>query len=247
MGFQCQQFYLKDDRCAMKVSTDSLLLGAWVAIDDCQYGADFGCGCGILALMLAQRGGPQLRIIAIERDPEATAQAAENVALSPWPEQVQVVHADISQYASPRFDLVISNPPYFPNALASPNRQRALARQGAGLDLCDWFDCASAATTASGQIAMVVAASHWPRLAQHSYQQQWFVRRYCEVKSVTHKPTKLVLVQWQRQPCVTERQALTIMEGGKYTDQFRQLTGAFYLAGLATESTSADPALRCPE
>ena len=95
MGFQCQQFYLKDDRCAMKVSTDSLLLGAWVNIGTAKRLADFGCGCGILALMLAQRSTADAEITAIERDQAAAEQATENVAASPWPTKVQVLQQDI--------------------------------------------------------------------------------------------------------------------------------------------------------
>ena len=163
MGFQCQQFYLKDDRCAMKVSTDSLLLGAWVDIGAAKRLADFGCGCGILALMLAQRSGADAEITAIERDQAAAAQAAENVAASPWPDKVQVQQQDIQRVKQPQFDLVISNPPYFAQSLASSNSQRALARQGAGLDLTEWFSCAAAATTANGQIAMVIPGAQSPQ------------------------------------------------------------------------------------
>ncbi len=242
MGFQCQQFYLKDDRCAMKVSTDSLLLGAWVDIGAAKRLADFGCGCGILALMLAQRSGADAEITAIERDQAAAAQAAENVAASPWPDKVQVQQQDIQRVKQPQFDLVISNPPYFAQSLASSNSQRALARQGAGLDLTEWFSCAAAATTANGQIAMVIPSAQWPQLRAVTQQQGWYVARYCMVTTVAHKAPKLVLAQWQRQPTVTEQQQLVIQQQGGYTAEFRQLTGAFYLAG----APSAAPTPACP-
>jgi len=241
VGFQCQQFYLKDDRCAMKVSTDSLLLGAWVSLGHLAKIADFGCGCGILALMMAQRCGSEVVITAIELDPEAAAQAADNVAASPWPHQVQVLRGDICDVTT-HFDLVISNPPYFAQSLASSNPRRALARQGEGLALQGWFDRAAAATTAQGQIAMVVPASQWSALQHHSQHQGWWVARCCSVTTVAQKAPKLVLAQWQRDPIATEHQQLVIQQQGRYTDQFRQLTGAFYL----TVAASAAPALACP-
>jgi tRNA1Val (adenine37-N6)-methyltransferase len=231
VGFQCQQFYLKDDRCAMKVSTDSLLLGAWVSLEGSKLMADFGCGCGILALMLAQRSPAESRIRAIERDQAAAQQAAENVAASPWPEKVQVVHQDIRSSGLESFDLVLSNPPYFPQSLASADSQRALARQGDQLSLPAWFDGMAAATKPAGQLAMVVPASQWQALERHSQQQGWFLARCCRVTTVAHKAAKLVLAQWQRETIATEQQQLVIQQHGRYTDQFRQLTGAFYLAG----------------
>lgn len=247
MGFQCQQFYLKDDRCAMKVSTDSLLLGAWVAIGSAKRIADFGCGCGILALMLAQRTTAATEIIALERDPAAAAQAVENVAASPWPAKVQVRQQDIRTATLEPVDLVISNPPYFPQSLPSTDRQRALARQGDGLDLLDWFACAAAATVATGQLAMVVPTTQWATLRDYSAQQGWALSRCCWVTSVAHKAPKLVLAQWQRGAAVTEEQQLVIQHQGRYTDQFRQLTGAFYLAAAQTDSANADPAPLYPE
>lgn len=236
MGFQCQQFYLKDDRCAMKVNTDSLLLGAWVSLEGAERMADFGCGCGILALMLSQRSTESAVISAIESDPPAAEQATENVLASPWPHKVRVIHQDIRACAPQQFDLVISNPPYFPQSLASATSQRALARQGQGLSLNDWFTHAATATTATGQIAMVVPASQWQALRHYSEQIGWSVARYCEVITVAHRAPKLVLAQWQREAVVTEQQQLVIQQHGRYTDQFRQLTGAFYLAGAASEA-----------
>ena len=243
MGFQCQQFYLKDDRCAMKVSTDSLLLGAWVELSAVARVADFGCGCGILALMIAQRTSANVTIYAIERDQQAAQQAADNVAASPWPEKVRVVHQDIRHSSAELFDLVISNPPYFSGSLASSDNQRALARQGDYLDLNDWFACAAAATSANGQIAMVVPAIQWQRLHQFSQQQGWSVARCCQVSTVAHKAPKLVLAQWQRDRIATTYEQLLIQNNGCYTDQFRQLTGAFYLVG----TTSGDPVPVCPD
>ncbi|OZB35198.1 MAG: methyltransferase, partial [Alishewanella sp. 34-51-39] len=94
-GFQCKQFYIGHQHCAMKVGTDALLLGAWAtlptALQTTPAMLDIGCGSGILSLMLAQRTGGQIPITAVELDTRAAAQAAANVALSPWPDAIRVI------------------------------------------------------------------------------------------------------------------------------------------------------------
>src|SRR5690606_41396291 len=101
MGFQCRQFYLKDDQCAMKVSTDSLPFGAWVEIAAAQRLLDLGTGCGILALMLAQRSILSAHIDAAELDARAAAAAQENVTASPGANKATVVHGDVAAPAVP--------------------------------------------------------------------------------------------------------------------------------------------------
>ncbi|RUO47492.1 tRNA1(Val) (adenine(37)-N6)-methyltransferase [Pseudidiomarina donghaiensis] len=238
MGFQCRQFYLKDDRCAMKVSTDSLLLGGWVRTAGVNYAADFGCGCGILALMLAQRTDANARIDAYEYDAAATQQATENVHNSPWPDKVSVQQTDVLTFADPsyRYDLVIMNPPYFAAHLSSANSQRQLARQGAEQEIWQpWLARAAQLLAPHGRIALVAPQQALARIidATHSIQTPLAIIRRCNVRSVPQRPPYLVLLELTRQGCEQELELeeLTIREENKYTDAFLQYTGAFYLKG----------------
>ena len=133
-SFLFKQFIVHHDRCAMKVGTDGVLLGAWAPVDQAHTALDVGTGTGLVALQLAQRN-PHLRVTAVEIDAPAAAQAAENVAGSPWPDRIEVVCADFNDFQPDgRFDLIVSNPPYFVDALPCPDRQRNTARHAGGLN-----------------------------------------------------------------------------------------------------------------
>ncbi|EJJ2471306.1 tRNA1(Val) (adenine(37)-N6)-methyltransferase [Escherichia coli] len=115
-GFTFKQFFVAHDRCAMKVGTDGILLGAWAPVAGVKRCLDIGAGSGLLALMLAQRTSDSVIIDAVELESEAATQAQENVAQSPWLERINVHTADIQQWVTQqtaRFDLIISNPPYY--------------------------------------------------------------------------------------------------------------------------------------
>ena len=111
-SFTFKQFHIEQERCAMKVGTDSIVLGSWVPVMGAKRILDIGTGTGILALMLAQRTSQSVQIDAVELDPDAVKQAEENVNGSPWRERIRVIRHDIRTFQAPDYDLIISNPPY---------------------------------------------------------------------------------------------------------------------------------------
>lgn len=137
--FRFKQFQIHHDRCAMKVGTDGVLLGATANTDSPKRILDIGTGTGLVALMLAQRF-PEARIAAVEIDESAFLQAKENVAQCPWADRIEVVHTAFQDFANAseeKFDLIVSNPPYFPNHLLSTDSQRNLALHQERLDFGD--------------------------------------------------------------------------------------------------------------
>ena len=132
--FQFKQFTVWHDKCAMKVGTDGVLLGAWASVQNAHKILDVGTGTGLVALMLAQRSLPDADIIALEIDGAAAGQARENVTRSPWKERVEVVQTDFRDYqSSDKFDVIVSNPPYFVDSLECPDQQRNAARHNGSL------------------------------------------------------------------------------------------------------------------
>lgn len=134
--FRFKQFQIHHDRCAMKVGTDGVLLGAVAGTGSPNRILDIGTGTGLVALMLAQRF-PTARIEAVEIDEAAFLQAKDNVALSPWTDRIDVLHTAFQDFANKsavKFDLMVSNPPYFPNHLPSMDSQRNLALHQERLD-----------------------------------------------------------------------------------------------------------------
>ena len=126
--FHFKQFNIDDTLCAMKVGTDGVLLGAWADVSEAGRILDAGCGSGLIALMVAQRNA-KARITAIDIDEGAINQSVVNVQASPWAERIEVLLADLRTYSlDEHYDHIVSNPPFFNEALFSPTEQRAVAR-----------------------------------------------------------------------------------------------------------------------
>ena len=136
-GFTFKQFFVAHDRCAMKVGTDGILLGAWAPVAGVKRILDIGSGSGLLALMLAQRTEASVTIDAVELDMSAAQQASENMAESPWASRVRVECADILIWATEqtaRYDLIVSNPPYYEPGVECATPEREQARYTGSLD-----------------------------------------------------------------------------------------------------------------
>jgi len=132
--FQFRQFIVHQQRCAMKVGTDGTLLGAWAWAPSgrCRI-LDIGTGTGLIALMMAQRF-PESSVLGIDIDPEAVAQATENVQLSPFSERINILQKDLMKFVdTDGFDAIVSNPPYFVDSLECPDDQRTMARHTVSL------------------------------------------------------------------------------------------------------------------
>src|SRR4051812_9922250 len=113
MSFQFKQFKVNDDRCAMKVGTDGVLLGAWVNVTGAKTILDIGTGSGLIALILAQRTKAETIIDAVEIGEDDSQQANENVSNSPWPGKIEICQAAIQDFKSNHlYDLIVSNPPF---------------------------------------------------------------------------------------------------------------------------------------
>lgn len=128
-AFQFKQFKVEQDRCAMKIGTDAVLMGALLPVDSKRLTAlEIGSGTGVISLMLCQRN-PKLSITSLEIDAEAQEQCAFNFEKSPWKEQLHSVHADFMNFdLNQKFDLIFSNPPFFSKSLLSDSEKRNIAR-----------------------------------------------------------------------------------------------------------------------
>ncbi len=130
--FDFRKFIIRQDRSAMKVSTDSVILGAWADLPREGRLLDLGCGTGLLSLIAAQKRSG-LCIDAVEIDRPSAQQAQENITASPWKERIQVIPSGIQAWQGKSYDAIISNPPFFAGYKASPNHARSKARFGLGM------------------------------------------------------------------------------------------------------------------
>lgn len=146
------------------------LLGAWAPVAGVKRCLDIGAGSGLLALMLAQRTSDSVIIDAVELESEAAAQAQENINQSPWAERINVHTADIQQWITQqtvRFDLIISNPPYYQQGVECATPQREQARYTTTLDHPSLLTCAAECITEEGfsawccQSRLVIVLLNW--------------------------------------------------------------------------------------
>lgn len=232
--FQFRQFLIRQDRSAMKVGTDGVLLGAWVGRSGSGNGKilDIGTGTGLVALMLAQRN-PGAFITAIEIDKAAAAQAMENVQRSPWPDRIGIVQADFRDWQPApglKFDLIACNPPFFARSLKNPDIQRAMARHDEDLPLETLIRKSVGLLTPDGKIALIVPFGRADEAFDRAKEYGIFLHRRMNVRGHAGAPVKRVLLEWGRTGKTIENHNLVIETSvrGVYSEEYRNLTTEFY-------------------
>jgi tRNA1Val (adenine37-N6)-methyltransferase len=218
----------------MKVGTDGVLLGAWVDVSAAGRILDVGTGTGIIALMCAQRSENSM-IDAVEEDPNASAQASENCKKSKWTDRITVVNNSIQYYASVtdrRYDLIVSNPPFFRNSLKPPVNRRSLARHDDNLSLESLFHHCGSLLTANGIIALIFPAIDIDFADRNAYFNGMNPLRKTFVSPYEGKHFSRCLVEYTCRStvkCVTDELIIKKRAGSEVTGSFRELTKEFYL------------------
>lgn len=229
--FRFKRFQVRHERSAMKVGTDGVLLGAWCPADDARRVLDVGTGCGLIALMVAQRT-PQAQIIAVDIDAESAAEAGTNFLTSPWAGRLRAVCVDFNEMAfTPRsFDLIVSNPPFFINSLPAPDAARSLARHAQSLSLSQLLGRSTELLKPDGVLSMITPSDLAPLVTEQAALASLHVVRRCDVMSAAGGEKKRTL--WNLSPCCSgcavETLCITDAEG-HYTDDYKALTCDFYL------------------
>ncbi len=218
----------------MKVGTDAVLLGAWVQPPPGGCILDVGTGTGIVALMLAQRC--QADVLGIDVDQKAVEQATENFSISPWANRLHAEHRSFQDQVvqnDKRWDLIISNPPYFNQSYQAPEESRNLARHTILLDLETLIFGAASALTPKGSLALILPAHEGPKAMELAKKNGFFRSRCTEVITRPGKPAKRWLMQWTNCPVEFFYNQLIVEADGRhlYSDDFKKLTRDFYLNG----------------
>ncbi|MDR0805189.1 MAG: tRNA1(Val) (adenine(37)-N6)-methyltransferase [Enterobacteriaceae bacterium] len=234
-GFTFKQFFVAHDKCGMKVTTDGVILGGWTDVSHCQRILDIGTGTGLLALMLAQRTDNHVMLDAVEIDDAASRQAKDNVQASLWHQRITVFHADIQEYAeqtNKRYDLIISNPPYFPEGSDCRDEARATARYTHILSHHNLLVYADKLLAENGRFALMLPCTSGKSLEQLAVSMGWFTRRRTWVCDLIDKSPYIVLLELTKSSCLCDEQRLITHQTGRksYTDEFKQLAKDFYLA-----------------
>ena len=235
--FQFQQFRIEQSACAMKVSTDACLLGAVANLTHATRLLDIGTGTGLLAIMVAQRH-PSVAIEAVEIEAAAAAQAAANVAASPWDSRIRVRAQGLAEFAAIQpgpFTHIICNPPFFRQSLCSPNAARTTARHEAADTLS--FEALAAFAAAFLEPAGLLTVLLPPPEMQAFEQTAAAHGLHPATRLVVrHRPGSRPLrhiTGFRRATIATRETELIIRVAGddtQYSAEFRALLAGFYLA-----------------
>lgn len=218
----------------MKVGTDGVLLGAWARVEHSRRILDMGTGTGLVALMAAQRS--QADIVAIDLDADAVAQAAENVAASPWESRIQVVQADARQVESGKtfhfqlFDAILCNPPFFENSLKSPDVARTMARHTDTLSFDELARSAARLLSPEGELSVVIPYDRAHDMTVSAACCGLFATRQTVIVPVEGGKPKRMLMAFNREGAAHTIETLCIHDAQRrYTPEYVRLVEDFYL------------------
>lgn len=228
--FKFKQFTVFHDRCGMKVGTDGVLLGAWVCVKNTQRILDVGTGSGLISLQIAQRN-KNVELVAIDIDEEAAEQAFENVKASPWSNRIQVICNDFRYYSDyKKFDAIVSNPPYFIDALRSPDTKRRVARHMEKLNYDLLFQHSKLLLTPQGHISIIIPTELEKIVIDTAWKYAFYPSRKTNVYTRPLKPCRRILFEFKPLQTICKVNSLYIENGnGKYSDEYVALTHDFYL------------------
>ena len=217
----------------MKVSTDGVLLGAWTHVSGAGTILDVGTGTGVIALMMAQRS--EAKITALEIEKNAFDEACFNFEHSPWPERLEAEHISFQQFGketSQKFDLIISNPPYFENVSKASDQSRSVARHTDRLPFSDLIRNCSGLLTLRGRLAIIIPSAQSSRFILLASDSGLYICRLTHIRPKPGKPYLRDLIEFSREKRITEAEELTIENEvhNQFTDAYKKLTKDFYLA-----------------
>jgi len=232
--FNFKQFSVQQDKCAMKISTDGVLLGAWCPIDNNPFSIlDIGGGTGILSLMLAQRSNAE-QIDALEIDEEAYEQCVENFENSPWSDRLFCFHAGLDEFVEEpedEYDLIISNPPFYSEDYKSSDSQRDLARFQDALPFEELIEAADLLLSENGIFAVIIPYKEEERFIDLCTEVELFPVKVTRVKGSHKTPIVRSLLAFKRYELsvLTADELIIEINRHEYTDDYINLTKDFYL------------------
>jgi tRNA1Val (adenine37-N6)-methyltransferase len=232
-AFAFKQFNVKQDKCAMKVGTDAVLLGSWIQPNGSTHILDIGTGTGVIALMLAQKTNAS--IVGIDIDVSATQQAQENVDESKFKNSITLFNTSFQDYVkttSLKFQLIVSNPPFFEQSLKSSDEKRSNARHADVLPFDELLEGVIKVLDESGKFCLILPTLEADKFRNMAQKKGLYLSKLLRVKSRVDKDTdKRHLMQFEFKPTEFSEETIAIEEDERhsYTVAYKELTKAYYL------------------
>lgn len=231
--FKFKQFAIQQDRCAMKIGTDGVLLGAWTSLQNKPESIlDIGAGTGLIALMLAQRSGAET-IDTLEIDEDAYEQCVDNFEASSWGDRLFCYHAGLDEFLDDikdQYDLIVANPPFYSEEVASGNSARDIARQNQSLPFEELIEGVSKLLTLSGVFSTIIPFKEEVKFIELAEQTGLYPQQITRVKGHPYSEIKRSLLQFSfNKKKVLIDELIIEIERHQYTPEYIALTKEFYL------------------
>jgi tRNA1Val (adenine37-N6)-methyltransferase len=231
--FHFKQFSVRHDRCVMKVGTDAVLLGAWVDVSDAEDILDIGTGSGVIALILAQRTANSTRLESVEIEKNSAEQASANVCNSPWSSRIGVHQVAVQDYfPAKRFDLIVTNPPYFVKSLPPPDQGRLHVRHTTSLSYDELLSAVVRLLASRGRFNVILPYQEAKVFTKLASQYQLFCNRRYHFRTRKEKPMERTLLEFSiGTQSLDEGEILLYDHDLEWSQSYRSLISDFYIKG----------------
>jgi tRNA1Val (adenine37-N6)-methyltransferase len=229
--FHFRQFSLNHHRSTMKTGTDAVLLGSWCNVENVKTALDIGSGSGIISLFVAARS--RARVTAVEIDAASVEESVGNFKSSPFAGRMQVVETNIGDFFSEqKFNLIVSNPPFFTGDLHSPDKRRTSARHTETLSFYDLCLAANRLLSEDGRFCVVLPYSQKTVFEQTAEKNHLFVQRVLLIFPRRGMEPNRVNIEFGRSKTKEIKKGIFVVreENNKFTDQYREWLGRYYLS-----------------
>jgi tRNA1Val (adenine37-N6)-methyltransferase len=231
--FDFKKFSIKQDKCAMKVGTDAVLLGAWIIPNGSKNILDIGTGTGVISLMLAQKSSAN--ILAVEIDKQSTEQAKLNVSQSNYFSQIQVENVsiqDLAQKSEKKFDLIVTNPPYFIDSYKSIESNRTIARHSDSLPFEELIDSVIKLLDVKGKFCLILPKNEAGIFRKMAEIKGLYLSKLLRIRTKPDKESeKRHLMQFEFKETEFSESTLVLEENESrnYTQAYKEFTKDYYL------------------
>ena len=229
--FNFKQFTIYQDKSAFKVGTDGVLLGAYTDVTGVNRILDIGSGTGLISIMLAQRC--EAEITAIEPDDESYIQTCENVSRCDWHERIKVEHTDLQNLnqVQGKFDLIVTNPPFFSDSLKSPDLRKSFARHNDSLTSDGILEGVSKLLADEGRLQLILPYVEGNVFIAEANKYGLYCNNILKIKPLPSSEIRRLILTFSKNQIKPAESFLTIEHGRRheFTEEYKNLTKEFYL------------------
>ncbi len=226
--FRFKEFSVIQDRSAMKVGTDAMLLGSFIQPNQKGNCLEIGTGTGVISLMIVQRS-PEIKITALDIDFESIEEAIQNFTNSPWKDRVEGVLGDFLDFSTTeKFDLIVSNPPYFENGLLNESKRKASSRHEASLPLINLFQKSKELLTENGVFVLIIPSQSAQKWIDNALKINLFCFKEITVYGKPNLPKRSILFFSKENKEIMNEELIIRNLDNKYTEEYKKLTIDFH-------------------